>query len=101
MKAEIKYLKRAVERNNDRSSEETEARSDRRMVDNLYRVLSLDVNPRTRSGPNTGTSASGIRRVPSEVAAFFHRYQGLIGRYEFSISLKGGRGDLMVSELIE
>lgn len=80
MKAEIKYLKRAVERNHESSSEETEARSDRRMVDILYRVLSLDVNSRTRSGTNAGTSASGIRRVPSEIAAFFHRYQGLIGQ---------------------
>lgn len=79
LKAEIKCLKRAVKRNNDSSSEDTVDRSDRRMVDNLYRVLTLDVNPRTRSGTNTGTSASGIRRVPSEVAAFFHRYQGLIG----------------------
>lgn len=80
LKAEIKYLKRAVERSNESSSpEETEARSDRRMVDSLYRVLSHEINPRTRSGTDTGTSASGIRRVPSEVAAFFHRYQGLIG----------------------
>lgn len=76
LKAEIKYLKRAVERNNESSSEETEARSDRRMVDSLYRVLCLDVNSRTRSGTNTGTSASGIRRVRQRSLPFFTDTRG-------------------------
>lgn len=61
-----------MERNNDRLLEEIEVRFDRRMVDNLYRVLFFDVNFRIRFGINMGIFVFGIRRVFLEVVVFFY-----------------------------
>lgn len=61
-----------MERNNDRLLEEIEVRFDRRMVDNLYRVLFFDVNFRIRFVFNMGIFVFGIRRVFLEVVVFFY-----------------------------
>lgn len=81
MKAEIRRLKRALEKKDRSPVADSGVSSESEMVDCFYKALSLDANHLARPDPNATASASGsgLRRVPSEVAAFFNRYQGLIG----------------------
>lgn len=78
MKAEIRRLKRALEKRDQSHVTDSGVSSESGMVDCFYKALSLDANHLARPDPITTASASGLRRVPSEVAAFFNRYQGLI-----------------------
>ena len=70
MKAEIRRLKRALEKKDQSRVADSGVSSESgMMVDCFYKAVSLDANHLARFNPNT--TASGLRRVPSEVAAFF------------------------------
>ena len=89
MKAEIRRLKRTLEKRDQSHVADSGVSSESGMVDCFYKALSLDANHLARPDPNTTASASGLRRVPSEVAAFFNRYQGLIGQRKQFLTFKG------------